>query len=41
MNFRVVLKCVSGSDTDSSLGAVDIFHLSVVEISGLGASLVV
>ena len=41
MNFRIVLKYVWGSHVDSSLRVVDIFHLSVAEMSGVGASLAV
>ena len=41
MNFHIVLKYVLWSHVDSSLRAVDIFHLRVAEMSGLGASLAV
>ena len=41
MNFHIVLKYVWGSRVDSSSRAVDIFYLSVAEMSGLGASLAV
>ena len=41
MNFHIVLKYVWGSHVDSFLRAVNTFHLSIAEMSSLGASLAV